>query len=163
MQLRRVSILCIAVLISHILIGCSTNPKEPGRYYNKANGFSIKFPDAWKEQKSPMGIIITFGNPENSTRVGVQKQKISPQQTLTDCIQYMESNIAGNGGKIFNKGETVIDDSNAYWILCDLNSESLLAYYIKKEDYIYSILGSAYKNDFSEDEIRKIALSFRFE
>lgn len=163
MQLRRVSILCIAVLISHILIGCRHNPKEPSRYYNKINGFSIKFPDAWKEQKSPMGIIITFGSLENSTRIGVQKQKISPQQTLTDCIQYMESNIAGNGGKIFDKGETVIDDSNAYWILCDLNSENTLAYYIKKEDSIYSILGSAYKNDFSEDEIRKIALSFRFE
>jgi len=163
MQLRRASILCMVVLISCVLIGCDNTPKEAGRYYDEGKGFSIKFPDGWEKQKAPMGVLVTFGSHENTAAVGVQKQKVSPQQTLADCIEFMESHIQRNRGRIIDRGEAIIADTDAYWMLCDFGSENLLGYYIKKEDHIYSILATAEENDFFEDEMRQVARSFRFE
>jgi hypothetical protein len=93
----------------------------------------------------------------------VQKQEISPQQTLDDCVKFMKSHIQRNRGRIIDEGEAVIADTDAYWMLCDFGSEELLGYYIKKEDYIYSILATAGENDFFENEMRQVATSFRFE
>ncbi len=163
MQKKWLSILCITVLMSSVLIGCSNISKEPGRYYNKSKCFSIKFPEGWKKQKSPMGITITFGNPESTAKIGVQKQKIAQQQTLTACVKYMESLIRRSNGKIIDKGETVIDDNDAFWILSKIGQESVLTYYMKKENYIYSIIATAQENDFFENEIREAAESFLFE
>ncbi|MEC4685838.1 MAG: PsbP-related protein [Nitrospirota bacterium] len=163
MQLRRMTVLCMALLISCVLIGCNSTPKESGRYYNKGKGFSIKFPEGWKKQKSPRGVIITFGSPEDTASVGVQKQKVSPQQTLAYTVKFMKSYTRKIGGKIIDTGETVIDNVDASWLLSDLGSETIITYYMKKDDYIYSILASAAKDDFYEDEMRSIARSFRFE
>lgn len=38
------------------LINCSR--KEPGRYYNKKKGFSIKFPGDWEKKENYLGAVV---------------------------------------------------------------------------------------------------------
>ena len=166
MQMKRVGIFCIAVLISCIAVGCTSEPKEPGRYYNKSKGFSIKFPDGWKEQNPDAGIIIKVANTENTAAIGVQVQKLSKEQTLTDALNYMKTFIQRQGGQIIREGEADIDSYGARWFTCRLKNETLLEYLIIKENYIYAMLFTFNADTFSDDfenEMREVAKSFRFE
>lgn len=167
MRARGVNILCVAVLMPCVLIGCDNTFQEPGRYYDRSKGFSIKFPDGWEKIKSPMiGVNIRFGDPESTAEVGVQIQKISPQKTLADLIAYMESTFQASNIEIVDRGETVIDETDAYWFLFRSGDEKGITYYIIKGDRIYGILCSAMENDFSDDgeyTMREAAESFQFE
>ena len=152
-----------------VLIGCSNTFQEPGRYYDRSKGFSIKFPDGWEKIKSPMiGVIIRFGDPESTAEIGVQIQKISPQKTvaLADLITYVESTFQGRNVEIIDRGETVIDDTDAYWFFIRSGAEKGTTYYIIKEDRIYAVMCLVMANDFSDDleyTMREAAKSFRFE
>lgn len=168
MPMKRVSVFFLAVLMSCIIIGCNSQPKEPGRYYNKSKGFSIKFPDGWEEiKKPPVGIEIQVTNPENTEKIAVQVQKISPQQTLTDGFNYMKSHIQNYGGGISSEGQAVIIDNNdAKWFISHLYNEKILYYLVKKEDYLYAIMLGCDKDAFSDDfenKMREVAKTFRFE
>lgn len=166
MQMKRVGIFCITVLITCLAVGCTSEPKEPGRYYNKSKGFSIKLPDGWKEQNPDAGIIIKVANPENTAAIGVQAQKLSKEQTLTDALKYMKTFIQRQGGQIISEGETDIDNYGSLWFTCRLRNEILLEYLIIKENYIYAILSTFNADTFSDDlenEMREVAKSFRFE
>jgi len=51
----------LLVLFTFVVSGCSTQPPpEPGRYYNKDKGFSIKFPDGWEIEHEEDGTITAF-------------------------------------------------------------------------------------------------------
>ncbi|MBI5641679.1 MAG: hypothetical protein HZA17_14770 [Nitrospirae bacterium] len=167
MQMKRVSVFCFAALISCLLIGCESQPKEPGRYYNKGKGFSIKFPDGWERVKTPpMGIEIQFTNPASTEIISVQVQKISPQKTLTDGFNFMKSLIQNNGGVISSAGQETIDDCDAKWFVTQYNRENILYYLLKKEDYLYAIMLGCSKDTVSDDfenKMREIAKTFRFE
>lgn len=167
MRARGVNILCVVVLMPCVLIGCSNTFQEPGRYYDRSKGFSIKFPDGWEKIKSPMiGVNIRFGDPNSTAEVAVLIQKISPQKTLADLITNAESIYQATNGEIVDRGEAVIDETDAYWFLVRSGDEKSITYYIIKGDRMYSIVCSVMGNDFSDDveyTMREAAESFQFE
>jgi ribosomal protein S6 len=113
--------------------------------------------------KSPAGVTVTYGSPENSLKIGVQKQKISAQQTLSQCIDYMKGHIRRTNGKVLNSGKSVINGTDAAWIRSEISGETALTYYMKKGNDIYSVIATAKGNDFNENKIYEVARSFRFE
>jgi len=131
----------------------------------KKNKFSIKFPETWKEQKPERGIVVTFGNPDNTAKVGIQRLKLPSRGNFEQVIKFMRSYITNIGGTIIDEGNELIDNTNSTWFLAEFTGkgEMMLAYYFEKDNYIYSILCSADTQDFYEDEMRTIAQSFRFE
>lgn len=166
MKAKQISILCTMVLISCVLVGCGNAPKEPGRYYNRSKGFSIKLPDGWKKQNAGMGVLVKVTNPENTADIGVQVGKIPPQQTIADYVKFMKSSIQGQGGQIVRDGQTVIDGTDAYWFIIRIRSAKILYYCIKKGDSVYTMIfasdGDTFSDDF-EDKMRNVAKSLRFE
>jgi len=147
------------------LIACSSESIKNGRYYNKKHKFSIQFPEMWEKQKSEPGVVVTFGAPENTTKVGIQRLKLPSRGNFQQVIKFMRAYITNIGGSIIDEGNELIDSTNSTWFLAEFTGkgEMMLAYYFEKNNYIYSILCSADTQDFYEDEMRTIAQSFRFE
>jgi len=46
------------------LAGCQKSQPEPGRYYAKADGFSIRFPADWERKENVMGTTVVAMSPE---------------------------------------------------------------------------------------------------
>ena len=45
------------------LAGCSSGSPEPGRYYKKEDGFSIRFPEDWERKENVMGTVVIALSP----------------------------------------------------------------------------------------------------
>ena len=144
---------------------CSSESIKNGRYYNKKHKFSIQFPENWEKQKPGPGIVVTFGDPENTEKVSIQKQKLPAGRSLKEITNYLKGYIANMGGRIVYESNEIIDSVDAIWFLIEFpnSGEMGLTYYFVKNDFIYSILCFADTQDFYEDKMRTIAQSFRFE
>ncbi len=60
-------VLTIIVISLFLVTGCGAKPaSEPGRYYDKAMGFSIKFPPGWDLQHENGGATIVALSPEEN-------------------------------------------------------------------------------------------------
>ena len=46
-----------------LLAGCAGNSPEPGRYYKKEDGFSIRFPAEWEQKENVMGTVVIALSP----------------------------------------------------------------------------------------------------
>ena len=165
-RMKRVSVFFLVVLISGLITGCDSEPKEPGRYYNNSKGFSIKFPDGWSDKKPEAGILVQVSNPEISAQIGVQVQEIPEEKTLDDAFKFMLTMMQRQGGQIISQGEADISGNNSRWFTCRYRNEKLLEYLIKKENYLYAIIFTSDLDKFTDDfenEMREVAGSFRFE
>ena len=49
--------------LSASLAGCSGKSPEPGRYYKKQEGFSIRFPAEWEQKENVMGTAVMALSP----------------------------------------------------------------------------------------------------
>jgi len=49
--------------LSASLAGCSSGSPEPGRYYKKQEGFSIRFPAEWEQKENVMGTVVIALSP----------------------------------------------------------------------------------------------------
>jgi hypothetical protein len=49
--------------LSALLAGCSSGSPEPGRYYKKEDGFSIRFPEDWERKENVMGTVVIALSP----------------------------------------------------------------------------------------------------
>ena len=49
--------------LSASLAGCSSGEPEPGRYYKKQEGFSIRFPAEWEQKENVMGTVVIALSP----------------------------------------------------------------------------------------------------
>jgi len=65
--MARIRFVGLAVLglafLSASLAGCSSQPPEPGRYYKKQDGFSIRFPAEWEQKENVMGAAVIALSP----------------------------------------------------------------------------------------------------
>ena len=53
--------------LSASLAGCSSGEPEPGRYYKKQEGFSIRFPAEWEQKENVMGTVVIALSPAQGT------------------------------------------------------------------------------------------------
>ncbi len=99
---RIVTVVLFSLIV--FLSGCIDN-NEPGRYYNKEYGYSIRFPIGWKKASTPIKGVIVYAsvgkiddsNNPNRTEiladisVGVMdKEGIELGQYPVDLEQYAE-------------------------------------------------------------------------
>ena len=164
-KIKLASVLCLAVLMSCMITGCDSDPKEPGRYYNNSKGFSIKLPDGWSERKPEMGLVVQVSNPENSAQIGVQVQEIPEEKALDDAFKFMMTMMQRQGGQIISQGEADISGNNSRWFTCRYRDEKLLEYLLKKDNNLYAIIFTSNADKFTEafeNEMREVAGSFRF-
>ena len=164
--MKQASVLCLAVLMSCIITGCDSQPKEPGRYYNNSEEFSIMFPDGWSDQKPETGLVVQMSNPEKTAKIGVQVQELPSEKTLEDAFKFMKSMMRRQGGQIIDEGEADISGNNSRWFTCRYQNEKLLEYLLMKENNIYAIIFTSYEDKFTDDfenKMREVAGSFRFE
>ena len=144
--------LCISLVVC-IIIGCGS-PKEPGRYYDKAKGFSINFPEGWTKTKSVFGVAVTFTDPEGRVKLSVQYQKIPKEKTSEELDKFMRNNIQ-RVAKIVEESEVVVDGINAHWFRCLVGTEAISYYIVMNGQDSYAIMAT-YDKDSTDEEIEDV-------
>ena len=56
----------LAALSLATMPGCGEKPPEPGRYYARADGFSIRFPADWERKGNVMGSTVMALSPQEA-------------------------------------------------------------------------------------------------
>jgi len=137
-----------------MVVGCGS-PKEPGRYYDKTKGFSIKFPEGWTKTKSAFGVTVTFTDPEGRVKLGVQYQKIASGKTFEELIKVMRSFMQQQGFKIIEESETVIDGVDGYWF-GELQGTNAISYYIVMNGQDSYAIMATYDKDSTDENMEEV-------
>jgi hypothetical protein len=159
----------LGIIVSVLLLaGCGG--KEPGRYYDQLNKFSIKFPAGWKIQAVPAGSqtseVLTASSPDETATTSIRIEKFALGMALPIYSRELADKLGAHppstGGKVG------IDNRPAYWMLSDSSSigpEFTTFYYcFTMEDKIYSIVFVSGTDYFSTRRpiFEEIAKSFKF-
>lgn len=165
----------ILVLTGWMLDGCST--KDPDRYYNDREGFSMKFPAAWEKNEGVGGRIVMAQVPKDGStdqfreNVNVIVERLPKAMTLDEYFQQSVTNMK----KILNefqdqeKGQGFIDDYDAKWMVythrMGASTLKVLVYMIVKDNRGYVITCTALPDRFYtfRSQFEDIAQSFQFE
>jgi len=92
------SVLGLAFL-SASLAGCSSGEPEPGRYYKKAEGFSIRFPAEWEQKENVMGTVVIALSPAEGAddpfreNVNVVVEALPSPMTLDEYFNLSRVNL----------------------------------------------------------------------
>jgi hypothetical protein len=99
------SVLGLAFL-SASLAGCSSGAPEPGRYYKKQDGFSIRFPAEWEQKENVMGTTVMALSPAEGAgdtfheNVNVTVEALPSPMTLDEYFNLCMVNL----GKLLAEG-----------------------------------------------------------
>jgi hypothetical protein len=151
-----------------ILTGCGG--KEPGKYYDTTNKYSIKFPAGWKTQAVPAGDqggeVLTASSPDDAANASIRIQKFGLGTALVIFSKELAERL---GAKPPAEGVMVkVDNRPAYAMVSDGNSQgpeyTTFYYCFTMEDKIYSIVFATKTDAFSarRPELEAIAQSFKF-
>ncbi|MGB2754571.1 MAG: hypothetical protein WBD75_10330 [Phycisphaerae bacterium] len=101
--MARIRFVGLAVLglafLSASLAGCSSQPPEPGRYYKKAEGFSIRFPAEWEQKENVMGSVVIALSPAEGAddafreNVNVVVEALPSPMTLDEYFNLSMANL----------------------------------------------------------------------
>lgn len=171
-----VTILCAVVSMS--MYSCGKD-HEPGRYYNEAKGFSIKFPDEWEIKEgdgieAPLVEAVSPWEDEDdpfSEFISVDVEEFSENVDLERYTDRLRSDHAEEFPfyEEIEEGETTIDGVAAKSIVFDIGMEEgtnrVLGFVLAREKRGYLISCVAEDSKFSDyKEIFEEAIySFRFE
>jgi len=87
------------VFLSASLAGCSSGEPEPGRYYKKADGFSIRFPAEWEQKENVMGTVVMALSPTEGAddpfreNVNVVVEALPSPMTLDEYCNLSMTNL----------------------------------------------------------------------
>ncbi|MGA2624668.1 MAG: DcrB-related protein [Bacteroidota bacterium] len=163
------------VLTGWMLDGCAT--KDPDRYYNDREGFSMKFPAAWEKKEGFLGTKIIAWVPRNGSAdqfredVNVTVDRLPKALTLDEYFQQSLINMKRvlTDFQDQEKGQGFIDDYDAKWMVYTHrlggSTFKVLAYMIVKDDRGYVITCTALPDRFYtfRSQFEDIARSFQFE
>jgi len=93
--------------LSASLAGCSSGSPESGRYYKKAEGFSIRFPAEWEQKENVMGTVVIAVSPAEGADDPFRENVNVVVETLPatmDLEEYFKLNMA-NMEKMFTTGQ----------------------------------------------------------
>ncbi len=165
----------ILILAGWMLGGCST--KDPDRYYNDREGFSIKFPTAWEKQEGVLAIKVIAKAPQNGATnqfredVNVAVDRLLKAMTIEEYFQQSVTNMKKvlTEFQDLEKGQGFIDDYDAKWMVythkMGASTFKVLVYMIVKDNRGYVITCTALPDRFYtfRSEFEDIAQSFQFE
>ena len=170
------SVLGLAFL-SASLAGCSSGEPEPGRYYKKAEGFSIRFPAEWEQKENVMGSVVMALSPAEGEadafreNVNVTVEALPSPMTLDEYFNLSMVNL----GKLLTEGrqpevsDATLGGEKAKRVVCQMmmgqiNVKSTV-YVAVKGTRGYSLACSATPDSFDAYKARfeEIAGTFRFE
>jgi len=168
------------VLILFVLGTNGCGSKEPGRYYDKDFGFSIKFPEGWEVtvgdgRQEPL--VMASGLWENDDDIVCEWMTVDVNRLDYDGMTLQEyyNVIEINSEKQYahyqeiEKGDTVISGKQAIWSIATytiIEGEMLnLTYFLVKGEYGYMISCNTEPDKLAMYKSRFVnsALSFRFE
>jgi hypothetical protein len=174
-MLRKHSIMISLIFLTFLFIGCSS--KDPDRYYNTKDDFSIEFPKEWENKENFMRCaVISLSPKENDAdqfreNVNVAVEQLPGEMTLHDYMEKSIPNIAKviTDFQVNEKGTTTINDHEVQWLMYSgrmgtINLKCKQYYMIQnKRGYVitYSAAPDSYARTISTFE--KIAHSFEFE
>lgn len=157
------------------LNGCA--PKEPDRYYNKDEGFSIKLPNEWEKKEGFMGTTIVTWSPQESSadqfreNVNVAVEELPKALSLEEYFQLSLANLSKlmTDFQEHEKGQLSIDNNDAKWLIYSHRMGTVklkvLVYMLVKGRRGYAIVCSAAPEQFLKyrDKFEEIVQSFKFE
>jgi hypothetical protein len=168
----------VFLIVGYLILfnGC-TSPKDPGRYYNKDLGFSIRFPEGWEIEIYDQGNTITAICPVESgddmfdETVSVTEIDFSEKVSLED---FHEQNIDIMGKTvddftIQDGGMVTFNNIRAKWIIFTYSNPhenvKVLGYSVLKGNRGYCITCDAEPSRFDDyyEILRSSAESFKFE
>lgn len=161
-------ITAILLLSALCVIGCG---KEAGRYYNKENKFSIKFPTGWQIKESSgtdqENEVLAASSPDSAAAASIRVQKFTMVMDLSLFAKELSPKLGA--AKQLDGGIGKIDGRTAFWMVCEGNGAgpefSTFYYCTTKEDRLYALIFVTKTDSFSRrrPEFEEIATSFKFE
>lgn len=168
-------IFIVITTIMGLMLACKS--KEPDRYYNNENAFSIVFPKEWNKDEGYKGTIIRAVSPIKSfndiipASVSVIIDPLKQDMTIEKYIElgFVLLKKGLSNIKEYESGKLLIHDKKALWFIYSYDIGKIqvkaLVYTILKDKKAYVITCLSEKNRFEEykNEFNKIAQSFKFE
>ena len=111
------------IVLTFLFIGCSS--KDPDRYYNRKDDFSIMFPKEWENKEDFMGCaVISLSPKENNAdqfreNVNVAVEPLPGDMNLHDYFEKSIPNVAKviTDFQVIEKGTATINDHEASWLI----------------------------------------------
>ena len=154
-------------MLTFTLAGCTGAAKDPGRYFNRLDKFSIQLPVGWQSIDPAIGALVTVVNPEKTVTISIACDKVASGYTDKQALQHF--NARGQDSNIFysENGDALISGMPGHWlkgISGNQNFTSLL-YYVIRSNHLYSIQFIANADQFDSDKIKfdSIVQSFKFD
>lgn len=175
LRVKKLSVfVACAALIGLAANGCG-RPKEPGRYYNGAEDFSLKLPEPWEIREGTMGAAVIVLSPQSGPSDDFTENVNVVVERLPKSMSAKEYEVAtrrmlstlGDFAPI-DEGACDIDGREAVWVVYSHRMKhrmKVLMYVLTRGRKAYVITCTATPETFEEYEpvFREVARSFRFE
>jgi len=163
--------------LSASLAGCSSQPPEPGRYYKKADGFSIRFPAEWEQKENVMGSVVIALSPAEGAadtfreNVNVTVESLPSPMTLDEYFNLSMANLKNllSAGQEPEVSDTTLGGEKAKRVVYQTTMGQIdvkgMLYVAVKGNRGYALTCSATPDSFDAYKARfeEIAGTFRFE
>jgi len=165
----------IIIVLFFLLSGCSS--KEPDRYYNSKDNYSVKFPKEWENKENFMGCSIVSLSPKlNDADMFRENVNVAVEQLPQGMglNEYFDASVPTLAKVITDfqeneKGTTAINDNDAKWLIYSgrVGTTKLKCeqFYIVHDKHGYVITCSATPESYSDYKkiFEEAAHSFEFE
>ena len=163
--------------LSALLAGCSSGGPEPGRYYKKQEGFSIRFPAEWEQKENVMGTVVIALSPAQGADDAFRENvnvTVETLQSPMDLEKYLELSMANlkdllSAGQEPEVSDTTLGGEKAKRVVYQttmgqINVKEML-YLAVKGNRSYAITCSATPDSFDayKAQFERIVGTFRFE
>lgn len=141
MGFRKITPYAFIALMVAGLAGCNVTAREPGRYYDRGSGFSIKLPEGWKKIDPLPGAAVTMQDPDKKSAFSIAVQKVPTGSTAEELIKIVTANAQSRGIAYKDRGQMSIDGHDAYWMVGDagVSGYIYLAYFLLNSGKWYSL------------------------
>jgi hypothetical protein len=168
---------CAVGIIVLIALFSSCSEKDPDRYYNDKDDFSIKFPKEWENKEGFMGTaVISLSLKEGNAdqfreNVNVVVEQLPREMSLDEYVDASIPNLAKviTDFRENEKGITTINDHDARWLVYSgrmgmINLKCIQYYMVDgKRGYVITCSATSESYDNYRRTFDDVATSFEFE
>ncbi|MCK4420547.1 hypothetical protein KAW48_02025 [candidate division WOR-3 bacterium] len=179
-RISTITLFIALVIFGFIVNGCGTkSPPEPGRYYNKGKGFSIKFPGEWEIKEGPgqeepaVEATSPWENEADmfSEFIAIYVDELPGTTSLKDYFNELNFNTENDLAHYQEKerGNISIDNTDTKWIIFTYTlaegAMQSISYLLIKDNkaYMISCNSEPEKFDMYRSKFKEAVQTFRFE
>ena len=174
---KRFVALVVLGFLGTSLVGCSGKSPEPGRYYKKQEGFSIRFPEDWEQKENVMGTVVIALSPAQGAddafreNVNVTVEALPSSMDLEKYLELSMANLKNllSAGQVPEVSDTTLSGEKAkrvvYQTTMGQTGVKGTLYVAVKGNRGYALTCSAAPDSFDayKASFEEIAGTFRFE